>query len=125
MLEGAATDVFHVASRFASLLKRMWRSERKLSSLMRATSSDVLSHVDNLPARCEPPQNTNLVESQIRHDGAFEMRVPEPMGVPTPDFDLFCPEFSSLESELVGLGMGASDFPTDREIYSRILMDFE
>lgn len=110
VLEEAATDEFHVASRFASLLKRMWRSDQKLPSSMRKSSSDVLSHVNNLSAECEPSRNNNLVDSQIRHDAALDIRVPEPTHDPTPDLNLFCPDFSNLWSELTDLGMGVPDF---------------
>lgn len=110
VLEKAATNDFHVASRFASLLKRMWRSDGKLPSSIKTTSSDAPSHMDNSLTQCEPPRNINLIDGQIGHDAAFDFQGSEPMHNPAPDFNLFCPEFSTLWSELGDLGMGVPDF---------------
>lgn len=66
-----------------------------------------------LPGHCEGLQDvSNIIDRQTRHpDAAFGTGSPEPANIETPEFNLFFPEFSSLESELVGLGMGALEFP--------------
>lgn len=110
VLEKAASNDFHVASRFANLLKRMWRSDGKLASSMRTASSDAPSRMDNSSTPCELPRNINLLDSQIRHGATFDFRVPEPMSDSTLDGNVFCPEFSALWSELGDLGMGVPDF---------------
>jgi hypothetical protein len=116
VLERAATNEYHVANRFASLLKRMWMSDtvRETSSPMRMASPPALEHsgMNILPGHCEALQNINMIDRQVHPDVAFGTGVvPAPADIATPEFNLFCPEFSSLESELVGLGMGAVDFP--------------
>ncbi|OJI96894.1 hypothetical protein ASPVEDRAFT_260312 [Aspergillus versicolor CBS 583.65] len=110
VLERAATNEYHVANRFASLLKRMWMSDttvREYSSPMRM-ASPALEHSG---MNCEALQNISMIDRQVHPDVAFGTGVPAPADIATPEFNLFCPEFSSLESELVGLGMGAVDFP--------------
>lgn len=114
VLERAATNDYHVASRFASLLKRMWMPDTvgRYSSPIRM-ASPTLEHsgVNISPGHCDALQNINLIDHQAHPDAAFGTGVPGPANIATPEFNLFCPEFSSLESELVGLGMGAVDFP--------------
>lgn len=110
MLEEAAIGDCHIASRFASLLKRMWIPQKHSPSPGRAASYDTLNLMNGLSPQCETPRNIDLADGQVGHDHAFEMQVPGPAYMPTPDFDLFRPDFSSLESELVGLGVGAPYF---------------
>lgn len=116
VLERAAANDCHVASRFASLLKRMWMSDtgRKYPSPTRMASPEPGPvEMNILPGHCEDLQNVNnTIDRQAHHpDAAFGAGFPGPANIETPEFNLFCPEFSSLESELVGLGMGALDFP--------------
>ncbi|CRL22014.1 Fungal transcriptional regulatory protein, N-terminal [Penicillium camemberti] len=96
-LEEAAISDSHIASRFASLLKRMWVSGSQCSS-------PSTQHF-------EPPQNVDVVDEQSCRYAACGSQLPEPLFIPTPDFNLFCPEFSSLESELVELGVGSLGYP--------------
>ncbi|KAL5364963.1 hypothetical protein BJX96DRAFT_181302 [Aspergillus floccosus] len=102
VLEAAATNDCHVASRFASLLKHMWMSDRTLST--------AANHMSSLQGQCDALQDKNLPERQGNHDVGVGMRDQEPACFPTPEFNLFCPEFSSWESELASLGMGAPEF---------------
>ena len=88
-LEEAAISDSHIAGRFAGLLKRMWVSGSQF----------------------EPPQNVDVVDERSCRYATCDSQLPEPLFVPTPDFNLFCPEFSSLESELVELGMGSLSYP--------------
>ncbi|KAL4808634.1 hypothetical protein BDV18DRAFT_167672 [Aspergillus unguis] len=114
VLEQAATNDYHVASRLASLLKRMWMSDtgKKYSSPMGMASPAVdHSGMDILPGHFEALQNINMIDRQAHPDAAIGAGVSGPASIATPNFNLFCPEFSSLESELVGLGMGPLDFP--------------
>ncbi|KAJ5857805.1 hypothetical protein N7455_008699 [Penicillium solitum] len=97
-LEEAAISDSHIASRFASLLKRMWVSGSQCSS-------PSTQHF-------EPPQNVDVVDERSCRYAACDSQLPEPLFIPTPDFNLFCPEFSSLESELVELGVGSLSYPT-------------
>ncbi|KAL2814353.1 hypothetical protein BDW59DRAFT_154432 [Aspergillus cavernicola] len=103
VLEAAATNDCHVASRFASLLKRMWMTDR--------TSSTAPSHMNSLPGQSDALEDINLAQRQVNQDAAFGMRDQEPVCFPTPEFNLFCPELSSWETELADLGMGAPEFP--------------
>lgn len=96
-LEEAAISDSHIASRFASLLKRMWVSGSQCSS-------PSTQHF-------EPPQNVDVVDEQSCRYAACDSQLPEPLFIPTPDFNLFCPEFSTLESELVELGVGSLGYP--------------
>ncbi|KAJ5372454.1 hypothetical protein N7517_004460 [Penicillium concentricum] len=107
-LEEAAISDCHIASRFASLLKRMWISGRQRSSLGGTIPSDALNNINRIrqPAS-EPHQNIDAVDEQSCRYTAFDTQLPEPFFIPTPDFNLFCPELSTLESELVELGVGS------------------
>ncbi|KAI3138431.1 transcriptional regulator family: Fungal Specific TF [Penicillium roqueforti] len=104
VLEEAAISDSHIASRFASLLKRMWLPDRQCHSPKRNTSSTASNYVNTSSQQCELPRNTDLLDDGARHDLASSMQVPEPAQIPTPYFNLFYPEFSTLESELVEFG---------------------
>ncbi|KAL4893147.1 hypothetical protein BDV59DRAFT_207944 [Aspergillus ambiguus] len=101
VLEAAATDNCHVASRFASLLRRMWMSNR--------VSTTAVSYINSLSGQYDGPQDVNLPERQFNHDAVFGTRHQEPVSFPTPEFNLFCPEFSSWESELANLGLSVPE----------------
>lgn len=111
VLEEAAISDSHIASRFASLLKRMWLPDRQCHSPKRNTSSTASNYVNTSSQQCELPRNTDLLDDGARHDLASSMQVPEPAQIPTPYFNLFYPEFSTLESELVEFGVGSTNFP--------------
>ncbi|KAJ5520264.1 hypothetical protein N7463_000717 [Penicillium fimorum] len=107
-LEEASISDFHIASRFASLLKRMWSSGRERSSSGGTTPSDALNNTNRLrPPASELPPNIDIIDEQSCRYAAFDTQLPEPFFIPTPDFNLFCPELSTLESELVELGVGS------------------
>ncbi|KAJ5087487.1 hypothetical protein N7456_011103 [Penicillium angulare] len=109
-LEQAAISDFHIASRFASLLKRMWSADRQQPSRRRDAPADPMNSISRLrqpPQHYEPLQNIDMIDDRNRRYAPFDTRLPEPCFIPTPDFNMFCPEFSSLESELVELGMGS------------------
>ena len=112
VLEEAAVSDCHIASRFSILLKRMWLSDGQCSS-PRTASSDALNNI-NGPRQptehFELPRNTDLVDNRNCRNAAFETQLPEPLYIPTPDFNLFCPGFSSLESDLVELGVGSLSY---------------
>ncbi|KAJ5610222.1 hypothetical protein N7510_006941 [Penicillium lagena] len=113
-LEEAAISDCHIASRFASLLKRMWVSGRQCYSSGGTVSSDALNNINRLrqpTQHIELPQNFDVVDEQSCRNAAFDIQLSEPFFIPTPDFSLFCPEFSSLESELVELGVGSLSYP--------------
>ncbi|KAJ5492164.1 transcriptional regulator family: Fungal Specific TF [Penicillium expansum] len=110
VLEDAAISDCHIASRFASLLKRMWLPDRQCYS-KRTTSSAASNHVNASLQQYELPQNTTSLNDGVRHDLGSSIQVPEPVQMPTPYFNLFCPEFSTLESELVEFGVGSLNFP--------------
>ncbi|CAG7934987.1 unnamed protein product [Penicillium nalgiovense] len=110
VLEEAAVGDCHIASRFASLLKRMWFPDRQCYSSNRTTSA-ASNLVDALSQQRELPPDTDLLNDGVRYDFASSMQVPEPTQIPTPYFNLFCPEFSTLESELVEFGVGSPNFP--------------
>jgi hypothetical protein len=113
ILEEAAISDCHIASRFASLLKCMWLSDRQCFS-PRTAPSDALNNINRLrqpTQHFELPRNIDLVDDRNCRVAAFETQLPEPFYIPTPDFNLFCPEFSSLESDLVELGVGSLGYP--------------
>jgi hypothetical protein len=110
VLEEAAVSDCHIASRFARLLKRMWFPDGQCHSPNRTTSA-ASNLVDALSQQRELPRETDLLNDGVRLDLASSMQVPEPVQIPTPYFNLFCPEFSTLESELVEFGVGAPNFP--------------
>lgn len=58
----------------------------------------------------EIPQNMIPGDSQLRDDIVPGMLAPESLYWPTPDFNLFNLDLSSLESELVDRGVGALGF---------------
>ncbi|KAJ5757653.1 uncharacterized protein N7511_006347 [Penicillium nucicola] len=108
-LEEAAISDCHIASRFATLLKRMWVSSRQRSALGGITPREA-SNIYGLrqPTRSSSiPQNVELINEQSSQYATFDTQLPEPFFIPTPEFNLFCPELSSLESELVELGVGS------------------
>lgn len=107
VLEEAAISDCHVAGRFGSLLRRMWGSERRyplttpsfeapFNPYHPRTSAPDVGFVSNHGISNEQDFQSTAIEGQF-----------EDLYVPTPDFSLFCPEFSSLESELVSLGLGS------------------
>lgn len=111
VLEEAAINDCHIARRFASLLKCMWLSDRHCPSLKRPASSNTPNLMFGPSLESRTPRGVNLADAQDRNSTAFNTPFLEPAYVPTPDFNLFFPEFSNLESELVGLGVGAPEFP--------------
>ncbi|KAF9894978.1 hypothetical protein FE257_004602 [Aspergillus nanangensis] len=95
ILEEAAISDCHIASRFASLLKHMWLPERP----------------GNSPRRNDHGNgSSSLFRNSDGLDSGFGMGVPESVQISTPEFNLFCPEFSTLESELVEFGVGGAEF---------------
>ncbi len=113
VLEETAISDCHIAGHFASLLKRMWLSAKQYPS-PRTESSHTLNNVNHLQPptqHFELPRNIDLVDDRNYRDAAFELQFREPLYIATPNFDLFCPEFSSFESELVELGVGSLSHP--------------
>lgn len=79
VLEDAAISDCHIASRFASLLKRMWLPDRQCYSSKRTTSSAASNHVNASLQQYELPQNTNSLNDGVRHDLGSSIQVPEPV----------------------------------------------
>ena len=110
VLEEAAISDCYIASRFASLLKRMWFPDRRCNS-SNITTSAASNIVDASSQQRELSRDIDLLDGGVRYDLASSMQASEPVQISTPYFNLFCPEFSTLESELVEFGMGSTNIP--------------
>ena len=100
-LEGAAISDSHVAGRFASLLRRMWLNAGRFPSS--AGRPNVSSNAQIHTHRPQQPvqQHTYYQRMDMANEcnllpGCFDFDFPDPLFLPTPDFDIFCPEFLSF-----------------------------
>lgn len=108
VLEQAATCDSHIGYRYSKLLKRIWHSDATNSAQHENenSASQIYQNV-MFPTSGEPAAYTN--DSYNAENS--ETQVPVSMDMLTPDFNLFCPDFSSLESELFDIGAGNFRFP--------------
>lgn len=113
--ETAPTCDEHVGNRYGRLLKCMWAAEGISARLplSRATTTAVsmaahpsLEFRSSRPAGCEGQSHLRPQETSPKTFGQLDLNDPSFRALE--DFNLFCPEFSALETEFLDLGVGES-----------------
>lgn len=105
----------HVGNRYGRLLKCMWAAEGISATLplsRAAKSASDMAAYPSLepqnprPAGCEGSSHLRPQEANPNTFGPVDLNDPSFRALE--DFNLFCPEFSALETEFLDLGVGES-----------------
>lgn len=108
ILEQAATSDSHIGYRYSKLLNRIWLSD---------ASNSVEYGGDNLAPQSHQGALFPIVGESVDYSNRScnptnpDIQAPVSMEMLTPDFNLFCPDFSSLESEFFDISAGNFGFP--------------
>lgn len=109
VLSQAATNESHIGFRYAKLLKKIWLSDVGHINQEENGNLEPQSYQNGLTAT--GGGLTNYAHGVQDYPMNPEIQPPVSMDMLTPDFNLFCPDFSSLESELFDYGAGNFGFP--------------